>query len=201
MFGEARFPRLFIQTINASLISMFASSLVQDSKPRLVVLLLLLLLFLQCLVFPLGHLQVLWILAPAPVPLRRVRRCWSLAQTYSGHHQAWAHASPAYQVQWEQAIPAQCHAGCQHHIWQYWQLEAATPLRFLESHLRTTVSEETIIVVQALNILHPFVFVPQDIWDSRSMFAHTWWTAWAYCAACSGHKRACQGCCQAHHIV
>lgn len=182
-------------------VSVFVSSLHHDREPQLFVLLSLLLLLPQCFVFPLGNLQVLWILAPAPVLLRCIGWWWSLAQTYFGHHQTWWHASPAYLVQRQQAVSAQRHAGCQHHIWQRWHLQAATLLLFLENQRHTTTLEETLIVLQAFKILRPLVIVPQDIWDSWSMFAYTWWAPWAYCAAGSCHKRTCQCCGQTHHVV
>lgn len=105
-------------------VSILLSSILHDRscKSQVIVLLLLLLLLFQCLVPPLGHLQVLGVFAPAPVPLRGVGWWWSLAQAYFGHHQTRTHASPAYHVQRQQAAPAQYHAGGQHHIWQNWQL-------------------------------------------------------------------------------
>lgn len=181
--------------------SILLSSIPRGRKPQFIVLLLLLLLLFRSLVPPLGHLQVLGVFASASVPLRDVGWWWSLAQAHFGHHQSRTHASPAYHVQRQQAVPVQYHAGGQHHIWQNWQLQAGTLLLPLETQWHVTILEETLIVFQALKILHPLVVVPQDIWDSWSMFAYAGWAAWAYCAAGSGHKRACQCCGQTHHVV
>lgn len=64
-----------------------------------------------------------------------------------------------------------------------------------------TILEKTVTVFQAVKILYLLAVVPQDIWDSWAMFAYAWWAAWAYCAASSGHKWACQRCGQTHHVV